>query len=44
MELASIYEHGLYGVERNVPYAYQLYQILGERNIAVSQHRLGEYL
>lgn len=42
MELASIYEHGHHGVEKNIPYAYQLYQICGERNIVKSQHKLGE--
>ncbi|KAG2209957.1 hypothetical protein INT47_003392 [Mucor saturninus] len=41
MELASIYQNGLYGVKKNIPYAYQLYQSCGERNIVVGQHKLG---
>lgn len=43
MELASIYQNGLHGVEKNIPYAYQLLQVCGERNIVVGQHKLGEY-
>lgn len=41
MELASIYKNGLYGVQKNIPYACHLYQICGERNSVVGQHNLG---
>ncbi|KAI8367250.1 hypothetical protein BD560DRAFT_371623 [Blakeslea trispora] len=41
MKLASMYEHGTGGVQKNTAYSYQLYQLCAERNNVVSQHKLG---
>ncbi|OBZ86962.1 Protein sel-1 2 [Choanephora cucurbitarum] len=41
MKLASMYEHGTGGVQKNTAYSYQLYQMCAERNNVISQHKLG---
>lgn len=41
LKLASMYEHGTGGVEKNLVYSHQLYQLCGEKNNVLSQHKLG---
>ncbi|KAL9556707.1 hypothetical protein PS6_002187 [Mucor atramentarius] len=41
LKLASMYEHGTGGVEKNLIYSHQLYQLCGEKNNVLSQHKLG---
>ncbi|CEP14714.1 hypothetical protein [Parasitella parasitica] len=40
-KLASMYEHGTDGVEKNLIYSHQLYQMCAEKNNVLSQHKLG---
>lgn len=43
MKLASMYENGTGGVQKDIVYSHQLYQICGEKNNVISQHKLGEF-
>jgi TPR repeat protein len=43
LKLASMYENGTGGVQKDTTYSHQLYQICGEKNNVISQHKLGEF-